>query len=121
MPLTRSPISASSSTRGKIIKITATSSPGTLLHTVSTVSTDFDYVSIWAWNVDTVNRTLTLEFGGTTADDRIPYIVEPGKPPICLVDRWDLQGNSSADVIRAYATSANQILVKLVVYRVGTA
>lgn len=122
MPNTYTPVVAGGSTRGKLIKIAATSSPGTTLHTPSTTTTDFDYISIWAVNRDTSNITLTLQWGGTTAtDDHIPYIIEPGKPPICLVDRWDLRGNGTPDTIAAFASTANLILCKVVVYRVGTA
>jgi len=121
MANTYTPIAASGSTRGKLIKIAATASTGTTLHTVSSTATDFDYISIWAFNTDVSDITMTLEWGGTTGDDAIPYIIQPGLPPVCIADRWDLKGNSSADVVRAYAATANKIYCKVVVYRVGTA
>lgn len=120
MPNTYTPISASGSTRGRIIQIAASATPGTILHTVSTTATDFDYISIWAWNKDTIDRTLNLEFGGTGTTDRISYIIEAGKPPYCIIDRWDIKGNSTADVVRCFGSVANQLFVKLVVYRVAT-
>jgi len=122
MANTYTPVVASGSTRGKLIKIAATTSPGTTLHAPSTTTTDFDYISIWAVNRDVSNITLTLQWGGTTAsDDHIPYIIQPGLPPICLVDRWDLRGNATPDTVAAFASSANLILCKVVVYRAGTA
>lgn len=70
----------SSSTDGKAIKVDTTSSPGTSIHTAvdSTIAGTFDEIWLWAYNGDTVNRTLTIQFGDTTAPDyniiaTIPY------------------------------------------------
>jgi len=64
-------IPASAATHFKGIKIAATSSPGTLLHTgqASTVDGCVDVVEVKVYNSDSVDRLVTFECGGTTAPD----------------------------------------------------
>ncbi len=51
------------STNGRGIKIAATATAGTNIHTAST---DLDEVWLWAYNSDTADVVLTLEWGGVT-------------------------------------------------------
>ena len=53
----------SGSTNGRMIKIAATATPGTTIHTATTTSTandDCDEIYLWAVNSDTSSRKLTI-------------------------------------------------------------
>lgn len=64
-------IKLSGSTDGKGVKIAATATPGTTIHTAvaGTHADDLDFPEISLANEDTVTRTVTIEWGGTTAPD----------------------------------------------------
>ena len=65
------------------IVVAATSSAGTPIHTVPSSVTDEIY--LYAANFDTVTKTLTIEFGGTTeAGDHIVVGI-PSKSGLTLV------------------------------------
>ncbi len=57
----------SQSTNGRQTKISATGTPGTLIHTAH--ATAKDEIWLWAANSDTSNRKVTLEWGGVTVPD----------------------------------------------------
>ena len=61
----------SASTNGRGIKVAATSTAGTLIHTATTggSNTDIDEVFIYASNPTSSQRLLTIEFGGATVPD----------------------------------------------------
>lgn len=68
--------SLSGSTNDRPIAVAATASPGTLIHTAD--ATDEDQLFVWACNIDTVDRDLTMQWGGTsTADSSV--ITMPSK------------------------------------------
>lgn len=101
----------SGSTDGRMIKVTATSSPGTTLHTAVAGQTPgtFDEIWLWAVNSDTTNRKLTVEFGGTTSpDDTIEVTVAAESGLMLIVPGMVLQNGC---VVRAFASAANVILV----------
>ena len=57
---------------GRGIKVVATTTPGTTIHTAH--ATAMDEIHLWAWNSDSVDRLLTIEFGDTTdPDDLIEF------------------------------------------------
>lgn len=103
------------STDGKLIKVAATGSPGTTLHTAATgvVVGVYSEVWIWAYNSDTSPRDLTIQWGGTTAPDDEIKITLPtaaagaymGALPV--IPGWVLQ---NATVVRGYASVANKIV-----------
>lgn len=57
----------SGSTSGKQIKVVATGTPGTLIHTAH--ASALDEIHIWAQNSDAADRLLTIEWGEATAPD----------------------------------------------------
>ena len=61
----------SGSTDGKPIKVAATGTAGTAIHTAvaGTTAGTFDEVYLYAQNNDTVSRILTVEFGSADAPD----------------------------------------------------
>lgn len=63
---TYSRVLLSGSTNGKSIPVTATSTPGTTLHTAIAGTAAFDEVYLWASNVTSAAATLTIEWGGVT-------------------------------------------------------
>ena len=59
----------SASTDGQGIKVAASSSPGTIIHTAAAGTDTLDEVWIWAMNTGVSNHKLTLQWGGTTDPD----------------------------------------------------
>jgi hypothetical protein len=102
-----SKIKLSGSTDGRNIKVAATSTPGTTIHTAD--STNTDEIWIWAVNSDTTDRKLTVEFGGTTApDDLVEYTV-PAEDGLYLIIPGLTLTNSV--VVKAFAATANVITI----------
>ena len=101
----------SGSSHGRNIKVAATATPGTTIHTAVTGTTDGTYDEVWLWavNSDTTDRKLTIEFGGTTApDDLIEYTVPAEDGLHLIVPGFPLR---NASVVRAFAASANLVLI----------
>jgi hypothetical protein len=89
---------------GGPIKVLATGSPGTLIHSGRSTS---NKVWIFGSNTGSGSYNLVLEIGGTTPNDRIVITIPPTSPPLPI-----LRGNyiNSGVVIRGYTikTGANQ-------------
>lgn len=105
---TISPTLLSESDEGKMILVAAGTSPGTLLHTTTAVADEVDVVSLFAVNMDTSSIYLTVQWGGTTANDQIILQIAPKAAPVQVVFRWRLTGGKE---IRAFASTANKVLV----------
>ncbi len=106
MAYTREPLSAS--THGRGIKVAATATAGTLIHTGQASTTLSDVVTLYACNTDTVTRRITLEWGGVTAvDDHMIFDVPP-KSTVCIVA--DLIIRNSL-VVRAFCDAANVVSI----------
>jgi len=98
----------SGATDGMPIKVVATATLGTTIHTGVTGTTDFDEVWIYATNSDTVARMLTIEYGGATDPDNLIEQEIPLTPGgLVLVIPGLLIHN--AKVITAFAAAANVI------------
>jgi hypothetical protein len=101
----------SGSTSGRPIKVAATATTGTLLHTAVAGADSFDEVYLWVANTDTSDVTLTIEWGGVTdPDDHMTKAVTiPAKsPPIPIATGQSINGGL---VVRAFASSANKLTV----------
>ena len=99
---------ASGSTNGRMVLVAATATPGTLLHTAVTGTDDMDEIWIWAVNSDTVDRKLTIEFGGVAAPaDLIEYTVPAENGFHLVVPGIRLQNGLA---VRAFAAAANVIM-----------
>lgn len=101
----------SGSTSGKSIKVAATSTPGTAIHTAVAGATSFDEIYLWATNTDSSARTITLEWGGTTDPDNLltkAFSLSANSPPYPLVSGLVLNGGL---LIKAFASSANVVLI----------
>ena len=109
---TYSKIKLSGSTDGKLIKVAATATAGTTIHTGSATATTIDEVWLYAVNSDTTDRKLTIEWGGTSApDDLIEQTITAESGLILVVAGLVIVGNATPLVVRAFAASANVVMV----------
>ena len=106
----------SGSTNGRMIKVAATSTAGTLIHTAVTGTTDMDEIHLYAVNSDTTDRKLTIEYGGVAApDDLIEETIRAEDGLVLIVPGLLLQNGL---VVRAFAATANVIMIGGFVNRV---
>lgn len=103
------PVLLSGSTSGRPIKVVATSTPGTLIHTAVSGSTSFDEISLWCQNTDSSDRKLTLELGGVTSPDDLIEITIPAESGLNLV--LDALRMNGGVVVRAFAASGNVLTI----------
>lgn len=97
----------SGSTDGAPVKVAATATAGTLIHTAS--ATAKDEVYLWAVNTDTTARKLTIEWGGTTnPDNLIELTIQPEAGLVVVIPGLPL---TNLKVVRAFAATANVINV----------
>lgn len=106
----------SGSTNGRHIRVSATSTPGTLIHTAVAGTTAFDEVWLYACNTDTTSRKLTVEWGGTTSPDDTLELTIPAESGYTLVVPGLILQNGL--VIRAFG-SANTIIINGHVNRIA--
>ena len=100
----------SGSTNGRMIKVAATATPGTTIHTTTSTSATLDEIWLYAVNSDTTDRKLTIEFGGTTSpDDLIELTVTAEAGLVLVVPGFILNGNSL--VVKAFAATANVVMI----------
>lgn len=103
------PVLLSGSTNGKPIKVAATATTGTTIHTAIAGTSDMDEIFLYAFNSDSVSRTLTIEFGGTTAPDQNIVVDIPSKQGLyCVVPGLKLQNGLA---VTAFASAANVITI----------
>lgn len=111
----------SGSTNGRPVKVVATASSGTLIHATGTSSSIIDEVWLYAYNSDTAARTLTIQFGGTTAVDDDIRVTIPSQSGLTLVvPGLILTGTgAAANNVRAYASVTNVVTVSGYVNRIS--
>jgi hypothetical protein len=105
--ISRIPLSGSTDGRG--IKVVATASSGTTIHTATSSATDCDVVTIYAYNSSASAVNLTLQWGGTTSVDDDIKLSIPATSGLTLVVPDMVLRNSL--VIRAYAGTANVVTI----------
>ena len=104
----------SGSTDGRMVKVVATSTLGTTIHTAH--ATSLDEIYLWAVNSDTTDRKLTIEFGGVSApDDLIEFTVPAEDGLYAVVPGLILTGSM---VCTAFCASANVVSVAGFVNRI---
>ena len=117
---TFSKLTLSGSTDGRAIKVAATATAGTLIHTGSATATTLDEIWLYAQNTDTTSRKLTIEWGGTTApDDLIEITVGPEQGLVLVAPGLLVKGNATALTVRAFAATANVITIHGYVNRIA--
>ena len=106
----------SGSTDGKAVKVAATATAGTTIHTAH--ATALDEIWLYAHNSSSGMVKLTLEFGGTAApDDHIEINIGAEGTGLVLVSPGLLLTNSL--VVRAFAATANVITLTGYVNRIA--
>jgi hypothetical protein len=118
MATTVSRIPLSGSTDGRGIKVAATSSAGTLLHTAVSGVTDEDVITLYAYNSSGSAVTLTVQWGGTTSVDDDIKVSIPSLSGLTLVVPDLVLRNSL--VVRAYAGTTNVVTIHGYANRVTT-
>ena len=110
----------SGSTQGQGVKVVATSTAGTLIHTTGTSATIIDRLSIWAYNGHSADVELTIEFGGATVPDQNIVQTVTAKTGLTLVvDGLILLGDgSSSQTVKAFAATGDVIVLSGYVMRV---
>ena len=108
-------VKLSGSTDGRMIKVAATATLGTTIHTAH--ATSLDEIWLYAVNSDTVDRKLTIEYGGATAPDNLIEVTIPAESGLILVCPGLILSNSL--VVTAFAAAANVIMIGGYVNRVS--
>ena len=97
---------------GRAIKVAATATAGTTIHTGSTTTTTYDEVWIYAMNTSATAVKLTLEWGGTTSpDDLIEVTIQPEAGLVTIAPGLIIKGATTALIVRAFADTANVITI----------
>lgn len=118
MPTTVSRIPLSGSTHGRAIKVAATATAGTLIHTGTSSTTDCDVVTLYAYNSSASAVNLTIEWGGVSDPDDLIKLSIPATSGLTLVAP-DLVIRNSL-VVRAFAGTTNVVTIQGFVNRVAT-
>jgi len=101
------------------VKVAATATAGTAIHTASTTTTTIDEIWLYAVNTSTSSVKLTIEWGEATAPDgNIEVTVLPEAGLVTIIPGLLLQGNATAKVVRAFAGTANVIVMHGFVNRI---
>jgi hypothetical protein len=99
----------SGSTNGKMIKVVATATLGTTIHTAGSGTTNYDEVWLWAQNHDTTARLLTIEWGGATSPDcLVELTIPPQSGPVLVIPGWIIQNSL---VVTAFCATANVVMI----------
>ena len=96
---------------GLAVKVAATSSTGTTVHTAvsGTTAGSFSEVFLWATNTSAAAVQLTVEWGTTTAADGNIIVTVPPKEGLQAIIQGLILHNSK--VVTAFAASSNVILL----------
>ena len=113
---TFSKVLLSGSTQGKGIKVAATSTAGTTIHTAVTGTTDMDEIWIYAVNSSATAVKLTIEWGEATAPDGNIELTIPAESGLVLVIPGLLLHNSL--VVKAFAGTGDVIVIHGYVNRI---
>ena len=115
MAQTFSKVILSGSTSGKQIKVAATATAGTTIHTAH--ATAIDEIWLFAVNSSTTAVKLTLEMGEATAPDGNVEVTIPGESGyLTILPGLPLTGSL---VVKAFAGTANVILINGYVNRIA--
>lgn len=106
----------SGSASGRAIKIVATVTPGTIIHTAPAGVATLDEVWLWMVNNHTANVDVALEWGGVTSPDDLIQFSLSSEQGLFLIAPGLLIQNSL--VIRGFASVANVVSVHGFVNRI---
>ena len=104
---TYAPIKLSGATDGKNVKVVATATLGTTIHTGHATSDDMLW--LFAQNTDTTDRLLTIEWGeATDPDGLIERTIVAQAGPVLVIPGWII---TNSLVVTAFAAAANVIVI----------
>lgn len=107
----------SGSTNGKQIKVVATATAGTTIHTATAGTGQIDRVWLYAVNSSAVPVKLTLEWGEATAPDgNIETTIQPESGYVLLTSGMPIQNGL---VVKAFADTASVIMISGYVFVVS--
>lgn len=112
---TFSKIKFSASTDGLPVKVAATSTLGTTIHTAH--ATALDEIWLYAYNGHTSDVVLTVEYGGATVPDQNIILTVATKSGLALVVPGLILTNSK--VLTAFAATADVITLSGYVNRIA--
>ena len=116
---TFSKIVLSGSTDGRMVKIAATATAGTTLHTGSATATTFDEIWLYAVNSSASAVKLTIEWGGVSSpDDLIELSIAAESGLVLVSPGLVIKGNATPLVVRAFAATTNVINIAGYVNRI---
>jgi hypothetical protein len=113
---TYSKVLLSGSTNGKQIKVAATATAGTTIHTATSGATNLDEIWLYAVNSSSSAVKLTIEWGEATAPDGNIEVTVPAEDGYMLVAPGLLLQDSL--VVKAFAGTTNVILINGYVNRI---
>ncbi len=99
----------SGSTNGRLIKVAATSTAGTLIHTAVTGTTDIDEIHLYAVNSSGASVKITLEYGGVASPDDLIEETIPAESGLYLTLPGLVLQN--ALVVRCFAATADVVMI----------
>ena len=106
----------SGSTNGKGIKVTATATAGTTIHTAIAGTSDWDEVWIYCVNSSAVNVNLTIEWGEAAAPDgNIEKTIPAESGLYCVIPGLIIQNEL---VIAAFAGTTDVLVIHGFVNRI---
>lgn len=103
MPLIYSEKPLSAAPLGLPIAVTATASPGQIIHTVQvTATTGIEQITVGAVSRSTASMPLTIEFGSTASDNRFVTFLVDAQSVATIIPKLRLTGTDS--IVRAYSS-----------------
>ena len=110
----------SGSTDGRMIKVAATATAGTTLHTGSATATTFDEIWLYAVNSSASSVKLTIEWGGVSSpDDLIESTILAESGLVLISAGLVIKGNATPLIVRAFAATANVINIAGYINRIA--
>ena len=104
---------------GLAVKVAATETAGTAIHTASDTATTIDEIWLYAVNTSASAVKLTIEWGEATAPDGNIELTVAAESGLVLVSPGLLlQGNATPKVVRAFAATTNVITIHGYVNRI---
>jgi len=106
---------------GTPVKVVATASTGTTIHSTGTSASIIDEIWLYAYNSSTAAILLTIQYGGTaTPDDDIKITIPSQSGLTLVVPGLILSGTgAAANSVYAYAGTANVITLSGYVNRIS--
>lgn len=111
MAITRVELSGSPAD-GRSVLVVQTATAGDIVHTAHATSLDYLYLDVA--NVDSVDRLVSIEFGGVTSPGDVHVMTVPAQDIIRVIPGWSL---SNGLIVRAFGAATNVLLVNGFVLR----